>query len=395
MRFNPGFGREIPMSASATRDMILDAVNRALSRCGLSGITIGAIASEAGVSKGGVLHYFSNKQELLLAALPRFAERIVKKRDEILLTLPQSPSTPLKAGVIALFDSLDTTAADFYAGVGLLGVPVFRDGIGGIKQGIYNQLAEQFTDPVIVAAILLIQDGVWINRIFQPPIIPPELQAGTLRTILELTESHCLSIVDKGGTGGFETLMPPALAPAAPDTRNTILDAAERVLSKHGLAKATLALVAEESGMSKGGVLHHFSRKRELFSTILLRFESRYFARRDSVLHALPKKPCSLARATVMSMLESRRESAGAAYYRIDMLDIPEYRKIIGNTRAKVYRDLLQNSIRPEKMLMAICMLDGLWMHDLFSPPPIPNDMVARARSWLDEYIETLYDDYR
>jgi AcrR family transcriptional regulator len=49
------------------KKIILDALKRCLDRDVYSKITVQDIADEAGFSKGGVLHYFSNKEDIYLA----------------------------------------------------------------------------------------------------------------------------------------------------------------------------------------------------------------------------------------------------------------------------------------------------------------------------------------
>ena len=48
------------------------------------------------------------------------------------------------------------------------------------------------------------------------------------------------------------------------DRRNELLDAAEQVLSRGGPQALTLQAVADEAGVSKGGLLYHFANKSEL-----------------------------------------------------------------------------------------------------------------------------------
>jgi AcrR family transcriptional regulator len=48
------------------------------------------------------------------------------------------------------------------------------------------------------------------------------------------------------------------------DRRDELLDAAEQVLSRGGPQALTLQAVADEAGVSKGGLLYHFSSKSEL-----------------------------------------------------------------------------------------------------------------------------------
>jgi AcrR family transcriptional regulator len=53
--------------------------------------------------------------------------------------------------------------------------------------------------------------------------------------------------------------------------RDELLDAAERVLSRGGPQALTLQSVAAEAGVSKGGLLYHFSNKAELITALVER----------------------------------------------------------------------------------------------------------------------------
>ena len=51
--------------------IILDAAGAVLRRGGARGLTIDAVAAEAGLSKGGVLHHYASKDALILALVAR------------------------------------------------------------------------------------------------------------------------------------------------------------------------------------------------------------------------------------------------------------------------------------------------------------------------------------
>ena len=53
--------------------------------------------------------------------------------------------------------------------------------------------------------------------------------------------------------------------------RATLLDAAEAVVARQGIANLTLESVAAEAGMSKGGLLHHFRTKDRLIEALVRR----------------------------------------------------------------------------------------------------------------------------
>ena len=62
---------------------------------------------------------------------------------------------------------------------------------------------------------------------------------------------------------------------SAPSTRDTILDAAQRIAAERGAGRITLDEVARESGLSKGGLLYHFASKEALLQAMLERLIAR------------------------------------------------------------------------------------------------------------------------
>lgn len=79
---------------------------------------------------------------------------------------------------------------------------------------------------------------------------------------------------------------------ARPSSRETILDAFERVLIERGTAEATVEAVAEAAGVSKGGLLYHFGTKDELYEA----FGERITARIDAAVTDAPGEPGALIR---------------------------------------------------------------------------------------------------
>src|SRR5262245_38826563 len=81
-----------------------------------------------------------------------------------------------------------------------------------------------------------------------------------------------------------------------------ILSAAERVFTRDGFAVATMDAIAQEAGVSKGGLYRHVACKDELFLTILARIAEE--------LEALLRQACELSPRNGYSELEA---SIGAA----------------------------------------------------------------------------------
>ena len=69
-----GFVSNMPPHNPAQRDLLLDAAETVAAREGVARLTFDAVAAEAGVSKGGLLHYFSSKEGLIEAMVQRSAD---------------------------------------------------------------------------------------------------------------------------------------------------------------------------------------------------------------------------------------------------------------------------------------------------------------------------------
>ena len=68
-----------PRLEESTRDDVLDAVDRLLGRYGYGKMSIADVAGEAGIGKGTVYLFFPSKEELVLSAIDRIAERLHAK----------------------------------------------------------------------------------------------------------------------------------------------------------------------------------------------------------------------------------------------------------------------------------------------------------------------------
>ncbi|UYQ61253.1 TetR/AcrR family transcriptional regulator [Streptomyces peucetius] len=68
------------------RDQLLDAVERLLVKGGVDAVRLDAVAAEAGVSKGGLLHHFPSKRALVAGVVQRLIDRF-----EAMLPGPDAP----------------------------------------------------------------------------------------------------------------------------------------------------------------------------------------------------------------------------------------------------------------------------------------------------------------
>jgi AcrR family transcriptional regulator len=72
-------------------EIILEAAAAVLLKGGVRGLTIDAVAAEAGLSKGGVLHHYASKDALVVALVAR---KLADVREEIAACAAEIPAGP-------------------------------------------------------------------------------------------------------------------------------------------------------------------------------------------------------------------------------------------------------------------------------------------------------------
>ena len=99
--------------------------------------------------------------------------------------------------------------------------------------------------------------------------------------------------------------------------QDRLLDAAEAVLMRQGIASLTLDAVAAEAHMSKGGLLHHFPSKDRLVEALVRRSAEAWRASYMNAYRRTPEGPGRMARALLRHCLfgppRARRISSSTA----------------------------------------------------------------------------------
>ena len=157
----------------------------------------------------------------------------------------------------------------------------------------------------------------------------------------------------------------------AQKTRRGLLDAAERQVDRHGAARLTLAAVAEEAGVSKGGLLYHFSTKDELIAAMLDRRFARFDENRRSKIEADTQERGRLARAYLLASAEEKDPEAAAGLLAAVANNPALLRPL--QERYSGWQDELASDagLSPEQATLIRLIADGLWLSELmgFAPP--------------------------
>jgi AcrR family transcriptional regulator len=175
--------------------------------------------------------------------------------------------------------------------------------------------------------------------------------------------------------------------------QDALLDAAEAVVVQRGIADLTLNAVAEEVGMSKGGVLHHFPSKDLLIEAMVRRSAESWRARYTEAYARTSEGPGRMARALLDNCLSDakgwkRDVQRGSSACFAALAQNPE---LIEPMRA-VYSDLqhrLANDGLPCGVGEAVgAAINGLWLYSVLGLVPVSEDLMGRVRHALDHVLE-------
>lgn len=176
-----------------------------------------------------------------------------------------------------------------------------------------------------------------------------------------------------------------------PDSRDTILAAAEAVVLKAGAAHLTLDAVAEAAGISKGGLLHRFPSKEALLGAMV----ARQIARCDDAVCArrkvLPDTPGKELQAYVLGALSDAADTQRICSALLAAA--ANQPKLLAPVRDSFRRRLeaLAGAATGGKLEAAavICLAaDGLWLMELLQLSPFSSAERKRIIAELLEMAE-------
>lgn len=158
---------------------------------------------------------------------------------------------------------------------------------------------------------------------------------------------------------------------SASDTRRVVFDAASVVFRTRGMA-ATLDDVAQEAGLSKGGVIYHFPTKDHLMTALAQSLLEDF---RESVYRCLDpadEQPGRLTRAYVRaSLAEAEFRAAHEAYALItQLITSPAVAEVAREDAVRWRNELEADGLPPAVMSLVVAAADGasvapLWGNDV------------------------------
>ena len=124
----------------------------------------------------------------------------------------------------------------------------------------------------------------------------------------------------------------------AKDTREQLLDAASKLFAEKGFYGASIANIADELGLTKQALLHHFGSKEKLYGEVLARISERMDALVASARAASPEPRAQLEH-LLLTLLERAQQETDET--RLLMRELLDNKRRVGQAGAWYLRSFL------------------------------------------------------
>jgi AcrR family transcriptional regulator len=160
--------------ASGTRDRLLEAAAHVVMREGTAAVTLDAVASEAGVSKGGLLYHFPTKMALLEAVTERWHERFDAAIDAKADGAPGGWTRAYLAASDFNGEDARTRGDEYGLMVALAAEPRLLARAHRHYDHWQARVENDGIDPVLATIVRLASDGLWFAELLR--LAPPKGQ---------------------------------------------------------------------------------------------------------------------------------------------------------------------------------------------------------------------------
>jgi AcrR family transcriptional regulator len=176
---------------------------------------------------------------------------------------------------------------------------------------------------------------------------------------------------------------------APEETRERLLAAAKVVVLTHGTTQLTLDRVAEEAGVSKGGLLHHFPTKESLILGLMRHAFVVFSARMQRHMAADPlPDPGRWLRAYIRATFESDPEEDELA--KALVLLAAHTPALVDAKQAELlglFSEMELAGVTPARAWAVRLACDGLWVNELYGTLQLDHTLRAALQAELLRFV--------
>ena len=179
---------------------------------------------------------------------------------------------------------------------------------------------------------------------------------------------------------------------SAQETRTLLFEAASRILRAGGLNHLTLAAVAREAGLSKGGLLYHFPTKEALIEALFEYHNDLFESRLAELAAAQADRPGAWLRAYARASIEQITDPETASLYSSLFAAEERYataHRLMRQKYARWQTQVDDCGLEPDWASLIRLTVDGLWFSEMHHYAPLP----PARREQIVALIEQLTQD--
>lgn len=182
-------------------------------------------------------------------------------------------------------------------------------------------------------------------------------------------------------------------APSSSSSRvDELLDAAEAVIVRDGIASLTLDAVAAEAKVSKGGLLHHFPNKDRLVESLVRRTANSIRVHNEEAYESVSEGPGRMARGLLATNLVDMQDwcntcqrSSAAAFSAL--AHNPSLIEPMRAAYADLHRRVADDDLPDGVGDAVVAAIDGLWLYWVLGLVPVDQAMIVRVRKALEKIL--------
>ncbi|MED5620080.1 TetR/AcrR family transcriptional regulator [Ideonella sp. BN130291] len=188
-------------------------------------------------------------------------------------------------------------------------------------------------------------------------------------------------------------LVPPPSPDASTSRVDALLDAAEAVIVRDGIASLTLDAVAAEAKVSKGGLLHHFPSKDRLVDALVKRTAGAIRGHNAQAYEQAEEGPGRMARGLLAANLRDLDEwcvtcQRGSAATFSALAHNPQLLAPMRDAYAELHGRVAEDDLPEGVGEVVAAAIDGLWLYWVLGLVQVDQTMIVRVRKALEKILD-------